>query len=70
MAMPAPVSVSRPIICHSCGCPNRTSRPNPPSPTAIITLAATMTRCGAKRSANTPPTRANTSDGRICAAST
>ena len=70
MAMPAPVIVSRAIICHSRGCPSRTSRPNPPSPPAISRLAATITFCGANRSANTPPTRANTSDGRICAAST
>ena len=68
--MPAPFTVSRAIICHSCGWPVSTSRPNPPSPTAIIRLAATITFCGAIRSATTPPASANTSAGTICAAST
>ena len=57
-------------MAHSGGRPVSTSTPKVPSPSAIIKLAATITRCGGNRSAATPPSSANTSDGAIWAAST
>ena len=68
--MPVPVTISRAIICHSRGWPVMTSSPKVPSPSAIMALAATITRCGGSRSATTPPTTVKISDGAICAAST
>ena len=48
----------------------RTRMPKVPSPAATMTFAATMTSCGAIRSAITPPTSRKTSDGAAWAAMT
>ena len=61
---------SSPIIAHNDGRLVSTSTPKVPSPSAMSTLAATITRCGGNLSAATPPMSANTSDGAIWAAST
>ena len=71
MALPIPLTASRPIIAHSGGCPvTSMSRPKTPSPTTTARLPAMITRCGRNRSANTPLISENTSIGAVWAAIT
>ncbi len=65
-----PVTSSRTIITQIAGWLVSTRMPKSPSPTATMTFAATITSCGAIRSAITPPTSRNTSAGAACAAMT
>src|SRR6266704_2722563 len=68
--IPVPVNSSSRTITQTPGRLVSTRMPNSPSPTAIMTFAATMTSCGAIRSAITPPMSRNTSEGAAWAAIT